>query len=96
MRITLQKSTQGLKAILFACLCLLSLSAKAQSDSTEIENEEPQPATVQAPVNRELLTPLEQDEDDLIQIAPFVISSTTDSAKLANAEILQEIGRAHV
>jgi hypothetical protein len=32
---------------------------------------------------------LEQDEDDLIQIAPFVISSTTDSAKLANAEILQ-------
>jgi hypothetical protein len=89
MQITLQKSTQGLKAILFACLCLLSLSAKAQTDSTEIENEEPQPATVEAPVNRELLPPLEQDEDDLIQIAPFVISSTTDSAKLASAEILQ-------
>jgi hypothetical protein len=34
MQITLQKSTQGLKAILFACLCLLSLSAKAQTDST--------------------------------------------------------------
>jgi hypothetical protein len=89
MPITTTKSTQELKAILFACLCLLSLSTKAQSDSAEIENEEPQPATVEAPVNRELLTPLEQDEDDLIQIAPFVISSTTDSAKLASAEILQ-------
>jgi len=89
MQITLPKSTQGLKAILFACLCLLSLRAKAQLDSAEIENAEPQPAPIQIPQKPGPLTPLEQDEDELIQIAPFVISSTTDSAKLASAEILQ-------
>ncbi len=89
MQITLPNSTQRQKAILFACFFLLSLSAKAQSDSAETENEEPQPAPIQLPANPNPTSPLAQDEDDLIQIAPFVISSSTDSAKLASAEILQ-------
>lgn len=90
MLITTPKSTQGLKAIFFACICMLSLTAKAQIDSSEIENDEPQPAPLQIPANPNPSSPLAQDEDDLIQIAPFVISATTDSAKLSSAEILQE------
>jgi len=90
MLITTPKSTQGLKAILFACICMLSLTAKAQIDSAEIENDEPQPAPLQIPANPNPSSPLAQDEDDLIKIAPYVISSTTDSAKLSSAEILQE------
>jgi hypothetical protein len=90
MLITTPKSTQGLKAILFACICMLSLTAKAQIDSSEIENDEPQPAPLQIPANPNPSSPLAQDEDDLIKIAPYVISSTTDSAKLSSAEILQE------
>ncbi len=89
MLIITPKSTQGLKAIFFACLCIFSLATNAQTDSAEIENEELQPIAVEAPVERILLSNLAQDEDDLMKIAPFVISSTTDSAKLASAENLQ-------
>lgn len=89
MQITLPKSTQRPKAILIACLCLLLPSVNAQTDSAEITNQEPQPAPFQIPANPNPSSPLAQDEDDLIKIAPFVISSTTDSAKIASAEILQ-------
>lgn len=88
MLIITPKSTQGLKAIF--CLPLhFSLATNAQTDSAEIENEELQPIAVEAPVERILLSNLSQDEDNLMKIAPFVISSTTDSAKLASAENLQ-------
>jgi hypothetical protein len=89
MLIRTTQSTQGIKAMLWACLCLISMSASAQVDSAELETEDPQTVAEETPVDRQSLTPLQQDEDDLIKIAPFVISSTSDSAKRASAENLQ-------
>ena len=71
MLIRTTQSTQGIKEMLWACLCLISMSASAQVDSAELETEDPQPIAVETPVDRQSLTPLQQDEDDLIKIAPF-------------------------
>ena len=79
---------QHVKAILWAWLLTLSVLANAQSDSAIVDSSELQPANNPATATRQPLTPLEQDEDDLIKIAPFVISSTTDSAKKASANEL--------
>ena len=79
---------QHVKAILWAWLLTLSVLANAQSDSAIGDSSELQPANNPATATRQPLTPLEQDEDDLIKIAPFVISSTTDSAKKASANEL--------
>ena len=79
---------QHVKAILWAWLLTLSVLANAQSDSAIGDSSELQPAKNPATATRQPLTPLEQDEDDLIKIAPFVISSTTDSAKKASANEL--------
>lgn len=76
------------KAILWAWLLTLSVLANAQSDSAIGDSSELQLADNPATATRQPLTPLEQDEDDLIKIAPFVISSTTDSAKKASANEL--------
>ena len=79
---------QHVKAILWAWLLTLSVLANAQSDSAIVDSSELQLADNPATATRQPLTPLEQDEDDLIKIAPFVISSTTDSAKKASANEL--------
>lgn len=79
---------QHVKAILWAWLLTLSVLANAQSDSAIGDSSELQLADNPATATRQPLTPLEQDEDDLIKIAPFVISSTTDSAKKASANEL--------
>ena len=79
---------QHVKAILWAWLITLSVLANAQSDSAIVDSSELQPANNPATATRQPLTPLEQDEDDLIKIAPFVISSTTDSAKKTSANEL--------
>lgn len=79
---------QHVKAILWAWLLTLSVLANAQSDSAIVDSSELQLADNPVTATRQPLTPLEQDEDDLIKIAPFVISSTTDSAKKASANEL--------
>mgnify|MGYP003336121659 FL=1 len=79
---------QHVKAILWAWLLTLSVLANAQSDSAIGDSSELQLADNPVTATRQPLTPLEQDEDDLIKIAPFVISSTTDSAKKASANEL--------
>ena len=79
---------QHVKAILWAWLLTLSVLANAQSDSAIVDSSELQLADNPVTATRQPLTPLEQDEDDLIKIAPFVISSTTDSAKKTSANEL--------